>query len=158
MIHLHVHTNFSLLQGTIRIEALIQTCVKQNIKSIALTDTNAMNGLVQFAKQASECKINPILGSCITDPEDEKGYIILLAKNNEGYSDLCKIITQRKLNDDFSILNILSQVWKNLFLITPFVDLLNQVNKKNIFYIYHFVTKKSRFVTFLWPAYAIIKS
>ncbi len=110
MIHLHVHTNFSLLQGTIRIEELIKTCVKQNIKSIALTDTNAMNGLVQFAKQASECKINPILGSCITDPEDEKGYIILLAKNNEGYSDLCKIITQRKLNDDFSILNILSKI------------------------------------------------
>jgi DNA polymerase III alpha subunit len=144
MIHLHVHTNFSLLQGTIRIEDLIQNCAKQNIKSIALTDTNAMNGLIQFAKQASECNINPILGSCITDPDDEKRYVILLAKNNEGYSDLCKIITQRKLNDDFSILNILSQVWKNLFLITPFVDLLNQVNKKNIFYAEIISTSKNK--------------
>lgn len=72
MIHLYVHTNFSLLQGTIRIEELIQTCTKQNIRSIALTDANAMNGLIQFAKQAIDANINPILGSCITDPEDEK--------------------------------------------------------------------------------------
>lgn len=134
MIHLHVHTNFSLLQGTIRIEELIQTCVKQNIKSIALTDTNAMNGLIQFAKQASECNINPVLGSCITDPDDEKRYVILLAKNNDGYSDLCKIITQRKLNDDFSILNIVSQVWKNLFIITQFIEFLENANKNNSVY------------------------
>jgi DNA polymerase III alpha subunit len=134
MIHLHVHTNFSLLQGTVRIEELIQSCIKQKISSIALTDINAMNGLIQFAKQALEANINPILGSCITDLDDEKKYIILLAKNNDGYSDLCKIITQRKLNGDFSIFNIIAQVWNNLFILTPFIELLEKSDKKNSIY------------------------
>ncbi|HEX9251441.1 MAG TPA: PHP domain-containing protein, partial [Ignavibacteriaceae bacterium] len=104
MIYLHVHTNFSLLQGTIRIDDLINTCEEKNIKSIALTDTNAMNGLIQFVKKAKENEIQPILGTCLTDPEEDKKYVILLAKNNEGYSDICRIITQRKLNDDFSLI------------------------------------------------------
>ncbi len=134
MIHLHVHTNFSLLQGTIRIDELIKTCLNQNINSIAVTDTNAMNGLIQFAKKCYEANINPILGTCITEKDNEKKYIIFLAKNYAGYSDICKIITQRKLNDDFSLNGIINQYWKDLILITPFIDLIEETNKKNSIY------------------------
>ena len=52
MIPLHVHSNYSLLQGTISIDKLIEFCKNNSISSIALTDTNAMNGLIQFAKKA----------------------------------------------------------------------------------------------------------
>ncbi len=134
MIHLHVHTNFSLLQGTIRIDDLIKTCLNQNINSIAVTDTNAMNGLIQFAKKCYEANINPILGTCITEKDNEKKYIIFLAKNYEGYSEICKIITQRKLNADFSLNGIIHQYWKNLILITPLIDLIEETNKKNSIY------------------------
>lgn len=134
MIPLHVHTNFSLLQGTIRIDELIKTCLTNNISSIALTDTNAMNGLIQFAKQCYEVKINPILGTCITEPHEGKKYLILLAMNNAGYSDICKIITQRKLNDDFSLGEIIKHHWKNLFLLTPSIELMKDANKKNSIY------------------------
>jgi len=134
MIPLHIHTNYSLLQGTIRIEELIDFCIKNSISSVALTDTNTMNGLIQFAKKCYEAKINPILGTCITEPLDENKYLILLAKNNNGYSDICRIITQRKLNNDFSLNKIVKQLWKNLFLITPFIYLLEETNKKNSIY------------------------
>ena len=134
MIPLHVHTNYSLMEGTIRIEELIVACKKNNIQSIAVTDTNAMNGLIQFAKKAIEEKINPIVGTCITEPNDENKYVVFLAKNNEGYSDICRIITQRKLNDDFSIINIIKQTWQNLFLISPDIDFLKNTNKKKSVY------------------------
>ena len=109
MIHLHIHTNFSLLRGVIRIDELIDNCKQNNIKTIAVTDTNAMNGLIQFAKKARENEVQPILGTCITETDDDKRHLIILAKNNEGYSDICRIITQRKLNEDFSLVKIISQ-------------------------------------------------
>jgi len=134
MIHLHVHTNLSLLQGTIKIDDLVNTCLKKNIHSIAVTDTNAMNGLIQFAKKCYEANINPILGACITEKDNEKKYVIFLAKNIEGYSDICKIITQRKLNEDFSLNGVINQYWKDLILITPYIDAIKKVNKKNFLY------------------------
>lgn len=144
MIHLNIHTNYSLLRGVIRIDELINICTQNNIKTIAVTDTNAMNGLIQFAKKARENKIQPILGTCITETGDDKKYVILLAKNNEGYSDICRIITQRKLNEDFSLVKIVGQIWKNLFLITPFIDLLNEANKKNSIYAEIIPTKSNK--------------
>jgi DNA polymerase III alpha subunit len=134
MVYLHLHTNFSLLRGSISIDDLIETCKKKNIKSIAVTDTDAMNGLIQFAKKAKENDIQSILGACITDPNDDKKYVVFLAKNIEGYSDLCRIVTQRKLNDDYSLIKIVTQIWDNLFLITPFITLLEAANKKNSLY------------------------
>ena len=134
MIPLHVHTNFSLMEGTISVDELINVCKKDNIKSIAVTDTNAMNGLIQFVKKSLEEKIKPIIGTYITEPNDESKYVIFLAKNNQGYSDICKIITHRKLNEDFSLLNIIKKTWQNLFLITPNIDLLKQSNKNNSVY------------------------
>ncbi|MDP2362710.1 MAG: PHP domain-containing protein, partial [Ignavibacteria bacterium] len=119
---------------TIRIDELINNCKKNNIKSIAVTDTNAMNGLIQFVKKSLEEMIKPIIGTCITETNDEKKYVIFLAKNNEGYSDICKIITQRKLNEDFSLNKIIKQTWQNLFLITPDIDLLKETNKNNSVY------------------------
>ena len=134
MIPLHVHTNYSLMQGTIRINELIEACKRNGIKSIAVTDTNAMNGLIQFAKKSIEENIEPIIGTCITEPNDEKKYIILLAKNNEGYSDICRIITQRKLNEDFSLYKMVKQSWQHLFIITPFIDVLRDCNRENSVY------------------------
>jgi DNA polymerase III alpha subunit len=93
-----------------------------------------MNGLILFAKKAYEAGIKPILGTCITEPGYDKKYVILIAKNNDGYSDICRIITQRKLNDDFSLVKIINQLRKNIFLITPIIEFLNETNKKNSIY------------------------
>ena len=119
MIPLHVHSNNTFLNGTIPVDKLVQTGERFNLPALAITDTNSMHGVVKFSKFAAEKKIKPIIGSMIDNPLDANEYLILLAKNNRGYSDLCKIITSRKLNDDFSLGNLLKEPLENLFIITP---------------------------------------
>ncbi len=75
-----------------------------------------MQGVIQFVKHARENKIKPIIGCTITDTQNDKLYAILLAKNNKGYSDICKLITARKLNDDFSLIKSLQNNLPNLFI------------------------------------------
>jgi DNA-directed DNA polymerase III PolC len=144
MIPLHLHSNYSFLCGTLRIDDIITVSKKLNLPSVAITDTNGMYGVIQFAKKAEEENIKPIIGTFIDDPTDKNKYAIFLAKNNSGYGDICKIITQRKLNEDFSLVKILGCYWKNLIIITPFITLLKEINKQNDFYAELIPTKKNR--------------
>jgi len=144
MIPLHVHSNNTFLNGTIPIGNLINICVEYGITTIALTDTNSMHGIIEFVKIANEKKIKPIVGALINSPEVEKEYVLLLAKNNKGYSDLCKIITSRKLNDDFSLENLLTQRLQNLFVITPSIKLLNNINPANDFFVELIASKNEK--------------
>jgi len=134
MIHLHVHSNNTFLSGTIPVATLINKCVEDGISKIALTDKNSMHGVIEFSKIANEKNIKPIIGALLNSPLDENDYAILLARNNKGYSDLCKIITSRKLNDDFSLINLLRQKPENLFFITPSIELFRHIQpSKNLF-------------------------
>ena len=133
MIPLHIHSVYSLLSGVITIDEIIEYAKKYRLSSIALTDTNGMYGLIQFAKKSHEAGIKPILGSLIDQPGDNTKYAIFLAKNNDGYSELCKLITARKLNDDFSLIKIINNSSNNLFIITPSIEILSSVKKKNIY-------------------------
>ncbi|KUG27010.1 dna polymerase iii alpha subunit [hydrocarbon metagenome] len=138
MITLHAHSNYSLLQGTIPIEELIAFARKDGNRYVALTDTNGMYGLIQFAKLAQEENIKPILGALIDDPQDENLSAIFLAKNNIGYSHLCKLITTRKLKEDFHLTDLFKDPTDNLFIITSSLELLKkikftQVIRSNLF-------------------------
>lgn len=127
MITLHAHSNYSLLEGTIPIEELISFAKKNGSRYVALTDTNAMYGLIQFAKLAQENNIKPVLGALIDDPSDENLNAIFLAKNNNGYSHLCQLITTRKLKDDFRLIDFFKEPINDLFIITSSLDLLRQI-------------------------------
>jgi len=85
MFTLNAHSTFSLLTGTIPFERIIELAKENGSSYAALTDTNRMNGLIQFAKLAEEEGIKPILGAELIDPNDESLSLILLAKNNKGY-------------------------------------------------------------------------
>ena len=135
MIPLHVHSNFTFLSTTIPVEQLIQQARQYNLSSLAITDTNGMYGAIRFAKSANEKNIKPIIGSLITEPENENCSVIFLAKNENGYSDLCKIITSRKLNDDFSLFKLLSGSFPDLFIISCSIELLKHTNKSNEIFI-----------------------
>jgi DNA-directed DNA polymerase III PolC len=148
MLSLHTHSNYSILQGTISIDALISFAKTHGSTYVSLTDTNGMYGLIQFAQKAEEVGIKPILGSLITDIDDQLKYAIFLAKNNSGYSELCKIITSRKLKEDFSLAEVIKNISDNLFVLTPSLDLLREVllvNKinKNL-YVELIVTEKQK--------------
>jgi DNA polymerase III alpha subunit len=138
MFTLHVHSNYSLLEGTIPIDELVTFAKRSESRYVALTDTNAMYGLLQFAKTAAEQNIKPLLGAWIDDPLNKNLNAVFIAKNNQGYSFICKIITSRKLKEDFSLIEVFTQPLEHVFIITSSIELLKQINiassiSKNLF-------------------------
>ncbi|MCX6170774.1 MAG: PHP domain-containing protein [Ignavibacteriales bacterium] len=127
MFTLHAHSNYSLLQSTIKIDELVGFAKKSNSTYVALTDTNAMYGLIQFLKTAKENNIKPILGALIDDPKEKDLSAVFIARNNDGYSHLCRIITTRKLKDDFSLPNLFKEPLNDLFILTSSISLLKQM-------------------------------
>ncbi len=129
MFSLHTHSNYSLLSGAMTIEKLIGFAKRNSSGYVSLTDENSMYGLIKFAKTAKSEKIKPVLGTQIKVGNDS---VILIAKNNLGYSEICKIITAKKLKADFSIISMLSQVSSNIFTIINSIELIKQLIEKGI--------------------------
>ena len=106
--HLHVHTEYSLLDGSIKIKEMMERVKELGMKSIAITDHGSMFGVVQFYKEAKKHGVKPILGSEIyvaidkytdREPKDKNQYhLILLAENNKGYENLMKIVSEGYVN------------------------------------------------------------
>ncbi len=100
--HLHVHTQYSILDGAAAIDPLIKKAAKDGMKAIAITDHGNMYGVPEFIEKARKYKIKPIIGCemYVTDgsrhdkrgKEDRSGHhMILLAKNLEGYRNLSRL-------------------------------------------------------------------
>ena len=106
--HLHVHTEYSLLDGFSRINVLLDRCKELGMDSIAITDHGEMYGVIEFYKQAVARGIKPIIGCevyvsendhTIKEPNNRRYYhLILLAKNNDGYKNLIKIVSEAYVN------------------------------------------------------------
>ena len=102
--HLHVHTEYSLLDGAARITELVSRAKELGMDSLAITDHGAMFGVIDFYKECKKQGIKPIIGCEVytaarkmTDKEPDRdkhqGHLILLAKNNAGYKNLIKIVS-----------------------------------------------------------------
>lgn len=151
MIPLHIHSNYSLLEGVITIDEIIDKALSYQLNAIALTDTNAMYGLISFYKKAKEKNIKPILGTYIDEPRNKNIYAIFLAKNFNGYSDICRIITARKLKDDmhddntgFSLFGLLQNEFPNLFILTSSLELLERIPAYENIYAELIITKTNK--------------
>ncbi len=127
MFTLHAHSNYSLLKSTIRIDELVTFAKKHGSTYVALTDTNAMCGLVNFIQLCAEQNIKPILGAYIDDAKDKTLNAVFIAKNNNGYSNLCRIITSRKLKENFSLIQLFKEQLDDLFIITSSIQLLKHI-------------------------------
>ena len=104
--HLHVHTEYSLLDGSSKIKELLPRAKELGMDSLAITDHGVMYGVIDFYKKAKEVGIKPILGCEIYvapgsrfDREQGRGedryyHLVLLAENNQGYKNLMKIVTR----------------------------------------------------------------
>ena len=102
-VHLHLHTPYSLLDGFTKIDKLIQRAKDYSMDAVAITDHGVMFGVIDFYKKAKANNIKPIIGCEVytaarthTDKEgiDKKsGHLILLAKNEEGYRNLVKLVS-----------------------------------------------------------------
>jgi DNA-directed DNA polymerase III PolC len=144
MVPLHIHSNYSLLNGACSIEDLINKASDLKFSSLCLTDTNGMYGLIKFYKECTNAGIKPLLGAQIDESADKSKYVIMIAKNNAGFSDLCRIITNRKLDENFSLINLLREFHPNLIIITPNIELLESINLKNQFYAELIFTKEQK--------------
>ncbi|GAB4378706.1 MAG: hypothetical protein Kow0042_27400 [Calditrichia bacterium] len=89
--HLHVHSYYSLLDGTMSPEELVQQARKLRFKHLALTDHNNLHGAVEFYQKAQAAGIHPIIGSEITLTDGSN--LVLLVKNDEGYRNLCRLLS-----------------------------------------------------------------
>ena len=132
MISLHSHSFYSLLRGTIPYRKLIDLNKSYGAKSAALTDDNGMYGLIQFARYALEENIKPILGSFIDDPKDDRLNAVFIARNNSGYSELCKLITTRRLDENFSLVNVINNDISNFFVLSSSLPLLEKIHITDI--------------------------
>ncbi|MBE7038658.1 MAG: DNA polymerase III subunit alpha [Ruminococcaceae bacterium] len=100
--HLHLHTQYSLLDGAAKIDDVIKRAKEDNMSSVAITDHGVMYGVVDFYLKAKEEGIKPIIGcevytaatkrsNKVYGIDNKFGHLVLLAKNNTGYVNLMKI-------------------------------------------------------------------
>lgn len=116
--HLHIHSEYSFLDGLCRIPELITEAVRLKIPALALTDHGGLWGVVPFYKECQKSGIKPILGCevYVVDfylQQKKKEYpyhLVLLAENNEGYKNLIKLVTLSHLKGFYR----LPRVDKNL--------------------------------------------
>ena len=96
-IHLHLHSEYSLIDGTIRIEDLIKRSSELNFPAVALTDITNLFGLIKFYDLARKKGIKPVVGSeikLLLNEDSPPGPLVLLVKNKIGYTNLTKLISK----------------------------------------------------------------
>ncbi|WP_024347132.1 DNA polymerase III subunit alpha [Lacrimispora indolis] len=104
--HLHVHTEYSLLDGSCKIKELVSRAKELGMDSMAITDHGVMYGVIDFYRAAREAGIKPIIGCEVyvtsgsrfdretVGGEDRYYHLVLLAENNQGYQNLMKIVSK----------------------------------------------------------------
>ncbi|NWF98236.1 MAG: DNA polymerase III subunit alpha [Nitrospirae bacterium] len=104
---LHLHTEYSLLDGAIRIKELIEQAINYKMPAVAITDHGNLFGALEFYRQATEAGIKPIIGCEVyvspgsrfekkhdNETDEASFHLILLAKDNKGYKNLVTLVTK----------------------------------------------------------------
>ena len=104
--HLHVHTEYSLLDGSNKIKEYVSRVKELGMNSAAITDHGVMYGVIDFYREARKQGIKPILGCEVyvapnsrfdretTGGDSRYHHLVLLAENNTGYANLMKIVSR----------------------------------------------------------------
>ena len=103
--HLHVHTEYSLLDGAARIDDLIARAKELSMDAVAVTDHGVMFGVIEFYKAAKKAGIKPIIGCEVytaarsmldkdSERDKQQGHLVLLAKDITGYRNLIKLVSE----------------------------------------------------------------
>ena len=104
--HLHVHTQYSLLDGSCKIGEIVNRARELGMKNLAITDHGNMYGVIDFYRAAKAADINPVIGCEVYvapgsrfEKKNDKGegrynHLVLLAENDKGYANLMKIVSR----------------------------------------------------------------
>ena len=105
-VHLHSHTEYSLLDGSNKIIEYVHRVKELNMNAAAISDHGVMYGVIDFYRACKDAGIKPVIGCEVyvapgsrfdkeASPGDDRyHHLILLAENNKGYSNLCKIVSR----------------------------------------------------------------
>ena len=107
-VHLHVHTQYSLLDGYSKIPNLVERAKQMDMPAVAITDHGTMHGVIDFFRAAQQAEIKPLIGieaylaprkMGLKDPELDRAssHLLLLAENQTGYKNLLKIASAAQL-------------------------------------------------------------
>ena len=97
-VHLHLHTEYSLADGLVRVKPLVKRAVELGMPAVAVTEKDNLFSLVKFYKAAMDVGVQPIVGADMMvgaqDSKDVEGRVLLLCQNTEGYRNLCRLATR----------------------------------------------------------------
>ncbi|NOX67717.1 MAG: DNA polymerase III subunit alpha [Gammaproteobacteria bacterium] len=114
-VHLHLHTEFSIVDSTVRIPSLMPHCASGGMPAVALTDQSNVFGLVKFYRKALQNGVKPIVGVDVrvADPTDDNRHdsIVLLSQNLAGYRNLTRLVTRSWLEGQHRGVPRLQKTW-----------------------------------------------
>ena len=114
-VHLHLHSEYSLVDGTVRIKQLVEKTRELGMPAVAITDQHNLFALVKFYQAAEAAGIKPIIGSdvLIRSPEvpDHVTRLVLLCQNRAGYLNLCKLLSRAYLEGQHHGVPYVRQDW-----------------------------------------------
>jgi DNA polymerase-3 subunit alpha/error-prone DNA polymerase len=123
MIPLAVHSGYSFLAGTCRVDDLCRHAASLGYDKMALTDTDNLCGLWHFIDACRRYEITPIIGAEITEPDSARRAVCLV-KNTQGYSNLCRLLTCRHMKTEFDLGRELASFGKGMVILAADPDLL----------------------------------
>ncbi len=116
--HLHVHTEYSMLDSLCRLEELLKKAENLGFHSLAITDHHNVSGIIKFYKLAQRYGVKPIIGvelnigTILSDEPESRYHLTLLAKNNQGYTNILKLITRANLRNDCLATRVMFEEYK----------------------------------------------
>lgn len=114
-VHLHVHTEYSIVDSTVRIPSLMARCAALGMPSVALTDQSNLFGLVKFYRKALTHGIKPVIGVDLrvrSSTEDDRPYrLLLLCQNLVGYRNLTSLVSRSYLEGQHKGVPMLDRAW-----------------------------------------------
>ena len=131
MIPLEVHSHYSLLRGTLSPKHLCDFMVKKGFTQFAIADTNNLYGMIFLYQTALERGLDMIVGATLDDVRKRKA--VLLVKDTTGYSNLCRLISQRHAEEGFDLLKGLTGRLEGLVMLTRDRDLLEAYQSKDVY-------------------------
>ncbi|MFH1755112.1 MAG: DNA polymerase III subunit alpha [Candidatus Latescibacterota bacterium] len=153
-VHLHVHSNHSLLSGASSVESLVTGAAALGMESLALTDTNGMYAVVPFVQACRKAGIKPIPGVEIVcrrngtageagnafrsgkaAAADNTDKAVLLPHNRAGYSEICRLVTARHLEAGFMLSRAIEQLSDDVIVLTRCENLLGTLRGRSNVYV-----------------------
>ena len=114
-VHLHLHTEFSLVDSTVRISQLVEKASALGMPAIAVTDQNNLFALVKFFRAAEAAGIKPIVGADVLlrapDERDQATRLVLLCQDRHGYLNLCELLSRGYLEGQHHGVPYLQREW-----------------------------------------------